>query len=223
MTKFKLATAIAISTLFVVGAVPPTHADDAHHPAQGAVAQQPATTPLGPGGMMGPGSMMGGGHMMGSGGMMGPGGMMGMMGGGGMMGMMGGGGMMMHGRGMGGMHMFDHIEGKIAFLRAELKITDAQAPAWNTLAEALRASAKRIADVRAATMPAAAGATPTAMTFPDRLDRYERQLAARLESVRAIKAALAPLYASLSDEQKKTAEEILRPRMGMMGMGGPNR
>ncbi|MCK6454084.1 MAG: Spy/CpxP family protein refolding chaperone [Alphaproteobacteria bacterium] len=137
--------------------------------------------------------------------------------------MMDQGGMMMHGRGMGAMHMFDRIEGKIAFLRAELKIADAQAPAWNALADALRASAKRIADARAATTPAATGGSPPTLTIPERLDRHERRLAAHLESVRAIKAALAPLYAALSDEQKKTAEELLRPHMGMAARGGPNR
>src|SRR4051812_15596108 len=50
----------------------------------------------------------------------------------------------MHMRMMGGpagMGMIDRIEGRLAFLRAELKITEAQANAWNTFAEALRANA----------------------------------------------------------------------------------
>jgi hypothetical protein len=50
------------------------------------------------------------------------------------MGMMGG--------GMGGMATIDRVEGRIAFLRAELKITDAQADVWNGFADALRANAK---------------------------------------------------------------------------------
>ena len=41
------------------------------------------------------------------------------------------------------MGMGDHIEGRIAFLKAELKITDAQLPQWNTFADALRSDAKR--------------------------------------------------------------------------------
>ena len=35
-----------------------------------------------------------------------------------------------------------HVEGRIAYLKAELKITDAQAQQWNAFADALRQSAK---------------------------------------------------------------------------------
>ena len=43
----------------------------------------------------------------------------------------------------GGMGMpFEHVEGRIAFLKAELKITDAQAPQWNAFADTLRSNAK---------------------------------------------------------------------------------
>lgn len=41
------------------------------------------------------------------------------------------------------MGMADHVEGRIAFLKAELKITDAQLPQWNTFADALRSNARR--------------------------------------------------------------------------------
>jgi hypothetical protein len=43
---------------------------------------------------------------------------------------------------------------------------------------------------------------------PVRLDRYERTLNARLEAVRTIRVTFDPLYDSLSDEQKKTADEL---------------
>jgi hypothetical protein len=42
-----------------------------------------------------------------------------------------------------GMQPGQHIEGRLAFLKTELKITDAQAPQWNAYADALRANAKR--------------------------------------------------------------------------------
>ena len=38
---------------------------------------------------------------------------------------------------------------------------------------------------------------------------------ARLEGTRTMKAALAKLYESLSDDQKKSANELLAPHMGM--------
>ena len=48
--------------------------------------------------------------------------------------------MMMGQDGMGGMPMMaamaGHVEGRLAFLKTELKITDAQLPLWNAVAEA---------------------------------------------------------------------------------------
>ena len=58
----------------------------------------------------------------------------------------------MAGPGMGGMATIDHIEGRIAFLRTELKITDAQASAWDAFAEALRTNAKKLGEVRSTMM-----------------------------------------------------------------------
>jgi len=41
------------------------------------------------------------------------------------------------------------------------------------------------------------------------------RLTARLESIRTMQAAIAPLYASLSAEQKKKADEIMKGVSGM--------
>ena len=53
---------------------------------------------------------------------------------------------------MGMMGMADHIEGRIAFLREELKITEAQMPQWNTFAEALRANARQMKEMSTTVM-----------------------------------------------------------------------
>jgi hypothetical protein len=50
------------------------------------------------------------------------------------------------------------------------------------------------------------------------LDAQERWLTARLEGLRAIKAAFTPLHGTFSDEQKKTATEILGPHLGLAMM-----
>jgi hypothetical protein len=125
----------------------------------------------------------------------------------------------MHMRMMGGpagMGMIDRIEGRLAFLHAELKITEAQSNAWNTFAEALRGNAQKLA----AAGPAIMGGETQAL--PGRLDAQERWLTARLEGIRAIRTAFAPLYTSFSDEQKKTAGELLGPHLGLsMMMSGP--
>jgi len=156
----------------------------------------------------------------------GMGGSQGMKGGGGMMDMMGGKMPMMDmmqmmrtmrqlGAEMDGMASIDHVEGRIAFLRTELKITDAQTSPWNAFADALRTNAKNLGEVRTSMMPQAGAAS---QTLVDRLALQEKWLAARLEGTRAIKSALANLVSTFSDEQKKTADEILAPHVGMMAM-----
>jgi LTXXQ motif family protein len=132
-----------------------------------------------------------------------PGSMMPMMGMGGDMMMGGGPGMPM----MMAQRMAQHVEGRLAFLKTELKITPAQEPQWNAFADVVRANAKAMMDAH----PAAA-ATP--MRLPERLGLHEKMLAAHLEALGKLNAALTPLYAALSDEQKQTADELMLGPMG---------
>ena len=115
----------------------------------------------------------------------------------------------MMGPGTDGMATIDRVEGRIAFLRTELKITDAQTSTWNAFADALRANAKKLGELRTSVMG------KPGETTADRLDRQEQWLLARLEGTRAMKAAFTKLNEALSDEQKKTANDILPPHMGM--------
>ena len=149
-------------------------------------------------------------------------GMMGMMGGNmpmtnmmQMMGMMGPSGAGTGCAGMSGMATIDRVEGRIAFLKTELKITDAQSAAWNAFADALRANAKSLGEVRASMAPQA-GVPQQGLV--DRLALQEKWLAARLEGTRAIKSALINLVGTLSDEQKEAANELLAPHVGMGAM-----
>jgi hypothetical protein len=138
------------------------------------------------------------------GGMMAPGGPMGGPGRMGMMGMTG---------------MADHIEGRIAFLKVELKITEAQTPQWNTFADALRSNAAAMRKLPATMMQGGMmGQDGASVSAPDRLDRIEKMMTAMLETVKATKAALAPLYAVLSEEQKKVADQLIHGPMGMGAM-----
>jgi LTXXQ motif family protein len=109
----------------------------------------------------------------------------------------------------------DRIEGRIAFLRAELNITEAQASAWNAFADAMRTNAKKLREVRASIMPQPDAGQQQALTMAERLDQQERWLVARLEGTRALKSAVTNLYGTLSEDQKKTANELLAPQMGM--------
>ena len=123
--------------------------------------------------------------------------------------------MRMMGGGPPGMAMIDHVEGRIAFLRTELKITDAQANAWNAFADALRTNAKKLGEVRASMMSQTGAGQQQAPTLAERLNLQERWLVARLEGTRAIKSAFTNLYGVLTDDQKKTANELLGPQMGL--------
>ena len=79
----------------------------------------------------------------------------------------------MMGSGMGGMATIDRVEGRIAFLRTELKIADTQADAWNGFADTLRANAKKLAEARATMMPKPGDGQP-ASTLAARLDQQEQ-------------------------------------------------
>ena len=155
-----------------------------HHP-DGAMPSQ-ATTPGG--------SMMGAGSMP-------------------MMGMMR---MMMGEQGMGGMRMMsamaEHVEGRLAFLKAELKITDAQMPLWNNFAEAVRANAKAMEQM----MQGGMMGTSQSTSLPEKLAMREKMMTTHLDALRKFKAAVDPLYAALGDEQKKIADELLMGPIGMM-------
>jgi hypothetical protein len=119
--------------------------------------------------------------------------------------------------------MLDRIEGRLAFIKTELKITEPQTAAWNELAEAVRTSVKRHNERIEAFLT---GKTKTG-TLPERLDAQEQFLSVRLDEIKQIKGSLNKLYAVLSDDQKKEADNIVLPVVGMgmgMGMGmGPRR
>jgi len=112
--------------------------------------------------------------------------------------------------------MLDRIEGRLAFIKTELKITEAQTPAWNQLTDAIRAAAKHHNERMGGVM----SGDEKAKTLLDRLDVQEQFMSTRLEEIKQIKGSLKGLYAVLSDEQKKEADSIVLP---MVGMGGPAR
>jgi len=175
------------------------------------------------GGMMGKGpgqgqGMMGGpgqGKGMMQGGMMGKGpGQGGMMGkancprmGGGMMGagMMGKG---MMGKGM--MHSRPMMEAHLAYIKADLEITDSQMDAWNAYADAVRARHAAMVGMHADMMKAKSG------TAVDRLDARIKATETKLESLKAMKPATEGLYNVLTDDQKKKADTLLGGGCHMM-------
>lgn len=159
----------------------------------------PASIAQQPEGGQGPRPEMG---MMGPG-MMGPG-MTGQgMGRGGMMGMMGGGCPMMEMMGRNGAAP-SFAEGRIAFIKAELAVTDGQNSVWEAYAAALRKNLESIQSMHKTMMSAASPVNPV-----ERLDLHISTMDLRLQSLKEVKPALAALYAALSDDQKKKADDLL--------------
>jgi hypothetical protein len=113
------------------------------------------------------------------------------------------------------MMMAGHVEGRIAFIKAELKITDAQQPLWDPVATAIRANVKDMAGM----VPVMQSMMQPSGTLPDKLAAREKLMTAHLEALRKFKAAVEPLYRALSDDQKKAADQLMIGPMGMIGTG----
>lgn len=167
----------------------PAFADDSHHPPGDAAAPatpapvqqvQPQARPQ-PGMTMGMMNMMGG-----SSGMMCP---------------------MMGAQGIG--DMTSHMDGHIAFLKAELKITPAQEADWGAFSDALRISATNMASMQGMM----GGQTmPVGQSF----EQKERLLTTRLENTKRLHAAWTKLDAALTAEQRQAAQQVLVPHLMMI-------
>ncbi len=103
--------------------------------------------------------------------------------------------------------------GMLAFAEKKLNITDQQRAAWTKLADTVKASQKPIQDLCAKykdqPMPTAA---------PARLERMENMMSARLTQLQQVRPALNDLYAQLTPDQQKQADQLLN--RGGRGMGG---
>lgn len=108
-----------------------------------------------------------------------------------------------------------YIEGRLAFIKAELKINTQQTPLWDKFAETVRGNAKTISERRMPFFNRRYWSEP----LPERLDQQEKAMNAHLTALRETSAAIKPLYAALDDAQKKTADALLgSPMMGALGV-----
>lgn len=100
-----------------------------------------------------------------------------------------------------------HVEGRIAYLKTELKITDAQQPQFDKFAAAMRENAQQAAQA-AQQLRAQRGQSENAA---DRLATRAHFAALRAQADQRLADAFRPLYDSLSPDQKKTADELMAP------------
>jgi periplasmic protein CpxP/Spy len=102
-------------------------------------------------------------------------------------------------------HHADHTEGRIAFLHTELKITPAQQAQWDLVAAAMRSNAQAMHQAFEA-MRANSGTPPNAVQHLEAAAQFSTL---RAQGNQRFLEAFKPLYASLSDEQKQSADELL--------------
>jgi hypothetical protein len=95
-------------------------------------------------------------------------------------------------------------EGRIAFLKAELKITDAQKDVWDGYAKAVKSNLETMKSMHQAMLASFEGKTPV-----ERLDARINAMETRVKALQEMKPALEKLYTALSDDQKKIANEVL--------------
>lgn len=99
------------------------------------------------------------------------------------------------------------VEGRIAFLEAEIAPTQEQRPLFDAYADALRDQAGAMQAMHQAMTDRS-----TVTTYPERLAWMQDAMAARLAGLEALSAAAEPLYEALDDRQKAVFDQL----MGMM-------
>ena len=105
--------------------------------------------------------------------------------------------------GMGRMMPGQFVDGRIAFLKAELKITPAQEAQWQQVAAAMRENAKAL-DQTIIAARQNRGHTDTIQ----RLELREQFAKVRADNDARLLAAFKPLYANLSPEQQQMADQL---------------
>lgn len=106
---------------------------------------------------------------------------------------------------------FDHCEGRIAYLKAELQITDAQTPAWNAFANSMRSGARTMKSAHEEMMKSG---MPT--TMPARMGAAHKMMSSRLGMMDRTAPNMKALYTVLSPAQRKSFDEMMPGPMGMM-------
>jgi hypothetical protein len=103
------------------------------------------------------------------------------------------------------------IDGRLAYLKGALGITEAQTAAWNGYADAVRTRIDGMQAARQAMIGALDEGTAIA-----RMDARIASMETMLTAMKALKPATETLYAALSDDQKKLADDLIGLDCGAM-------
>ena len=99
------------------------------------------------------------------------------------------------------------VEKHIKDLRGKLKITPAEEPQWNVVAETMRENAKDLdgaIDKRDSTVASA--------TAIDNLNSYAEIAQTHANNVKKLASAFSGLYSAMSEDQRKEADEVFSHR-----------
>ena len=99
----------------------------------------------------------------------------------------------------------DRVEERIKDLHTKLKITPAQEELWNNVTQVMRDNAKTMEALIKARSEEA-----STMTAIDDLKSYGEIVESHADGIRKFIPAFEPLYASMSDAQKKAADTLFR-------------
>ncbi|HWT96213.1 MAG TPA: Spy/CpxP family protein refolding chaperone [Terriglobales bacterium] len=98
------------------------------------------------------------------------------------------------------------IEGRLAFLRVALSITETQSAAWNAYADAVRNHAGRMQDTYQHHVDAMMQGDAIS-----RIDARIQMMEAMLDAMKAIRPAIDQLYKALTSDQKQLANQLIGP------------
>jgi len=99
----------------------------------------------------------------------------------------------------------DADEQRIRALQAQLRITEAQTPLWNSFAQAMRDNA-----VSTDAMFRQRASTAPSMTALDNMRSYAQVARAYADNTQKLASAFEALYGALSDQQKLTIDTLFR-------------
>jgi len=104
---------------------------------------------------------------------------------------------------MGSGSMAAQVEGRLAYLKAELGITEPQAAVWKQYEDAVRSRTSTIQGMRQEMMKAM-----QAGTVADRMNARIAMMEGMVTSMKAQSTAIENLYKLLTEEQKKKADQL---------------
>jgi hypothetical protein len=112
----------------------------------------------------------------------------------------------------------ERVDGRLAYMKTELKITSEQTAAWDAFAAVVRTSVEAHNDMMRSTAKEFDDGAMFDKPLPERLASQIARMEARLSQIKSVKAAADGLYAVLTDEQKAAADDVVLPLTGL-GMG----